>query len=58
MSAGFVAAVVEGFEGTLEEVLNRQLSTGLRTVVLALLHEISTARDAIAEIEATSCAGE
>ena len=37
MSAGFVVAIVEGFEGTLDEVLSRALSPELRAVVADLL---------------------
>ena len=60
MSAGFVAAFLEGFEGTLEEVLSRALSPELRTAVADLLSQVAAARSAIAEIgeeSNTSCAG-
>jgi hypothetical protein len=60
MSAGFVIALVEGFEGTLDEVLSRPLSPELRAAIKGLLSQIASARSAIAEIgeEAnTYCAG-
>ena len=60
MSAGFVVALAEGFEGTLEEVLSRALSPELRAAVADLLSQVAEARSVIAEIgeEAnTSCAG-
>ena len=60
MSAGFVVALVEGFEGTLDEVLSRALSPELRAAVADLLLQIAAARSAIAEIGeefTTSCAG-
>jgi hypothetical protein len=60
MSAGFVVAIVEGFEGTLDEVLSRALSPELRAAVADLLSQIAAARSAIAEIgeeSSTSCAG-
>ena len=60
MSAGFVVAIVEGFEGTLEEVLSRDLSPELRAAVADLLSQIAAARSAIAEIgeeSNASCAG-
>ena len=60
MSAGFVVALAEGFEGTLEEVLSRALSPELRAAVAHLLSQFAAARSVIAEIgEASnpSCAG-
>ena len=60
MSAGFVVALAEGFEGTLEEVLSRALSPELRAAVADLLAQVAAARIAIAEIgeqSNTSCAG-
>ncbi|MCZ2077987.1 MAG: hypothetical protein LC130_23650 [Bryobacterales bacterium] len=60
MSAGFVAALAEGFEGTLEEVLSRALSPELRAAVADLLSQVAAARNAIAEIgeeSNASCAG-
>ena len=60
MSAAFVVALAEGFEGTLEEVLSRALSPVLRAAVADLRSQIATARGAIAEIgeeSNTSCAG-
>lgn len=60
MSAGFVVALAEGFEGTLEEVLSRALSPELRAAVADLLSQVAAARGAIAEIgeeSTTSCAG-
>ena len=60
MSAGFVVAIVEGFEGTLEEVLSRDLSPELRAAVADLLSQIAAARSAIAEISEesnSSCVG-
>ena len=60
MSAGFVVALAEGFEGTLEEVLSRTLSSELRAAVADLLSQIAAARSAIAEIgeeSNASCAG-
>ena len=60
MSAGFVVAIVEGFEGTLDEVLSRTLSPELRAAVADLLSQIAAARSAIAEIgeeSNASCAG-
>jgi hypothetical protein len=60
MSAGFVVALVEGFEGTLDEVLSRAVSPELRAVVKGLLSQIAAARRAIAEIgeeSNTSCVG-
>ena len=60
MSAGFVVALAEGFEGTLEEVLSRDLSPELRAAVADLLAQVAAARIAIAEIgeqSNTSCAG-
>jgi hypothetical protein len=35
LEAGFVAAVLEGFEGTLDEVVGRVASPELRAVILA-----------------------
>ena len=58
MSPEFVAALAEGFEGTLEEVLSRPLSPELRAAVKGLLSQIAEARNAIAEIgeeSNTSC---
>jgi hypothetical protein len=60
MSAGFLVAIVEGFEGTLDEVLSRALSPELRAAVADLLSQMATARSAIAGIDEqtnTSCAG-
>ena len=60
MSAGFVVALAEGFEGTLEEVLSRALSPELMAAVADLLSQVAAARIAIAEIgeqSNTSCAG-
>ena len=60
MSAGFVVAIVEGFEGTLDEVLSRALSQEMRAAVADLLSQIAAARSAIAEIgeeSNASCAG-
>jgi hypothetical protein len=60
MSAGFVVALVEGFEGTLDEVLSRPLPPELRAAVKGLLSQIAAARSAIAELSEqsdTSCAG-
>ncbi|MBE7542931.1 MAG: hypothetical protein M9913_03645 [Bryobacteraceae bacterium] len=60
MSAGFVVALAEGFEGTLAEVLSRALSPELRAAVADLLAQVAAARIAIAEIgeqSNTSCAG-
>jgi hypothetical protein len=60
MSAGFVVAIVEGFEGTLDKVLSRALSPELRAAVADLLSQIAAARSAIAEIgeeSHISCAG-
>ena len=60
MSAGFVVALAEGFEGTLEEVLSRDLSPELRAAVADLLSQVAAARSAITEIgeeSNTSCAG-
>lgn len=60
MSAGFVVAIVEGFEETLDEVLSRALSPELRAAVADLLSQIAAARSAIAEIgeeSNASCAG-
>lgn len=60
MSAGFVVALVEGFEGTLDEILSRALSPELRAAVSDLLSEIAAARSAIAELSEQSnhsCAG-
>ena len=59
MSAGFVVAIVEGFEGTLDEVISRALSPELRALA-DLLSQVAAARSAIAEIgeeSTTSCAG-
>ena len=50
MSARFVVALAEGFEGTLEEVLSRDLSPELRAAVADLLSQVAAARSAIAEI--------
>lgn len=60
MSAAFVAAILEGFEGTLDEVISRALSPELRAAVADLLSQIAAARSAIAEFgeeSNTSCAG-
>ncbi|MCC7156963.1 MAG: hypothetical protein IT161_20455 [Bryobacterales bacterium] len=60
MSAGFVVALAEGFEGTLEEVLSRDLSPELRAAVADLLSQIAAARSVIAQIGDefnTPCAG-
>ena len=60
MSAGFVVALAEGFERTLDEVLSRALSPELRAAVADLLSQVAAARNAIAEIgeeSTTSCAG-
>ncbi|MBX9603454.1 MAG: hypothetical protein K2X35_20780 [Bryobacteraceae bacterium] len=60
MSAGFVVALAEGFEATLEEVLSRTLSAELRAVVVGLLSQVEAARSAIAELSEQSdpsCAG-
>ncbi len=60
MSAWFVVALAEGFEGTLEKVLSRPLSPELRAAVKGLLSQIAAARSAIAEIgekSNASCAG-
>ena len=60
MSAGFVVALAEGFEGTLAEVLSRALSPELRAAVAGLLSQMATARSAIAGIGEqtnTPCAG-
>lgn len=60
MSTGFVVALVDGFEGTLEEVLSRTLSAELRAAVTGLLSQVVAARSAIAEISEQSdpsCAG-
>jgi hypothetical protein len=60
MSARFVVAIVEGFEGTLDEVLCRALSPELRAAVADLRSQIASARSAIAEIgeeSNTSCVG-
>jgi hypothetical protein len=60
MNAGFVVALAEGFEGTLEEVLSRTLSAELRTAVMHLLSQVAAARSAIAEISEesnSSCVG-
>lgn len=60
MSARFVVAIVEGFEGTLEEVLSRALSPELRAAVADLRSQSASARSAIAEIgeeSNTSCVG-
>ena len=58
MNAGFVVALVEGFEGTLDEVLSRPLPPELRAAVADLLSQLAAARSAIAEIgekSNTSC---
>jgi hypothetical protein len=60
MSAGFVVALFEGFEGTLEEVLSRALSPELRAAVADLLSQVEAACSAIAEFSEQSnrsCAG-
>ena len=60
MSAGFVVALVEGFEGTLDVVLSRVLSPELRAAVVGLLSQVEAARGAIAELSEQSdpsCAG-
>ena len=60
MSAGFVVAIVEGLEGTIEEVLSRALSPELRAAVADLQSQIAAARSVITEIgeeSNTSCAG-
>jgi hypothetical protein len=60
MRAGFVVSLVEGFEGTLDEVLSRLLSPELRVAVADLRSQIASARSVIAEIgeeSNTSCAG-
>ncbi|MBN9659117.1 MAG: hypothetical protein J0H49_13110 [Acidobacteria bacterium] len=60
MSAGFVVALAEGFEGTLEEVLSRTLSAEKRVAVVGLLSHVAAARSAIAELSEhsdRSCAG-
>jgi len=60
MSAEFVVALVEGFEGTLDEVLSRPLPPELRAAVNGLLSQIAAAHSAIAEIgeeSNNSCAG-
>lgn len=60
MMAGFVVSLVEGFEGTLDEVLSRLLSPELRAAVADLRSQIASARSVIAEIgeeSNTSCAG-
>jgi uncharacterized protein involved in exopolysaccharide biosynthesis len=60
MSAGFVVALVEGFEGTLDVVLSRVLSPELGAAVADLRSQIASARSVIAEIgeeSNTSCAG-
>ena len=43
MNAGFVVALVEGFEGTLDEVLSRPLSPELRATVANLLSQVEAA---------------
>ena len=60
MNAGFVVALVKGFEGTLDEVLSRALSPKLRAAVAGLQSQIAASRSAIAEIGEQSnhsCAG-
>ncbi len=54
MSAGFVVALAEGFEGTLEEVLSRHLSPELRAAVADLQSQIAASRRAIAELSEQS----
>lgn len=45
MSPDFFAAILEGFEGTLDEVLARDLTVSLRGVATALQHHIAQQRE-------------
>lgn len=50
MSAGFVAALIGGFEGTLAEVLERELTVDLRAAVESLSPQLGEARRTINSI--------
>ncbi|MCI0364084.1 MAG: hypothetical protein L0219_09405 [Phycisphaerales bacterium] len=47
MSPGFVAAVIEGFEGTLDAVLERLADAELRREIEALRKQLATKRQRI-----------
>lgn len=58
MSPEFAASVCEGFCGSLEEILNRDLPTSARNILLRLENQTETAIEALDErpSEAT-CSG-
>jgi hypothetical protein len=57
MSADFFAAILEGFEGTLAEVLSRSLPTELREITEALQQHIAATREQVEALVACSRAG-
>lgn len=57
MSAEFFAAILEGFEGTLDEVLVRSLPRELREIAKALQQHIAAQREQVEALAACSRAG-
>ena len=57
MSAEFFAAILEGFEGTLGEVLARDLSNEMRELAEALQQHIAALREQVEALAACSRAG-
>lgn len=57
MSAEFFAGILEGFEGTLEEVLVRSLPMELREIAEALQQHIAAKREQVEALAACSRAG-
>ncbi|MBY0375935.1 MAG: hypothetical protein K2Q23_18200 [Bryobacteraceae bacterium] len=57
MSADFLAVVLEGFEGTLDEVLVRSLPMELREIAEALQQHIAAQREQVDALAACSRAG-
>lgn len=57
MSADFFAAILEGFEGTLGEVVARSLPIELREIVEALQQHIAAKREQVEALVACSRAG-
>ena len=57
MSAEFFAGILEGFEGTLDEVLVRSLPMELREIAEALQQHIAAKREEVEALAACSRAG-
>lgn len=57
MSADFFAAILEGFEGTVAEVLARSLPIELREIAEALQQHMAAKREQVEALVACSRAG-